>query len=165
MTARKWLAWVLLTVFCLFLDTATLRFASFYGIRPSLVLALALGSAAVFSVQSGIVIAAVGGFFIDVIASTTLGLTPACYIGGVLLFYAFHRFPTKRAGIRYLRMLLCAFAAPAALFLVSLLMGTGAPAGRTLLFLTLPCAALTAGCGLLFDAWLRQIMKGQVART
>lgn len=165
MTARKWAAWVLLTFLGIFLDTAVLRFVPFYGIRPSLVLAFALASAEVFSVQSGMVIAAVGGFVIDLVSSTTLGLTPACYIAAVLLFRALSRFPAKRVGVRYVRMLPCTFFAPAALFFCSLLMGAAAPVGRTLLFLILPCAALTAVCGLLFGAWLRAMQKGQVART
>lgn len=165
MTARRWAAWVLLTFLCIFLDTAVLRFVAAYGIRPSLVLALALGSAAAFSMQSGMVIAAVGGLVIDLVSSTTLGLTPACYIAAVLVFHALRRLPVRRAVFRYLRMLLCGFLAPAALFGASLLMGTSAPAGRTLLVAVLPSAVLTALCGMLFDAWLRAMERGQVART
>ena len=165
MTARKWAAWVLLTALCLFLDTAALRFIAFEGIRPSLLLGFALASASVFSVQSGMVIAAVGGFLIDAITGTTLGLTPACYVAAVLVCYAFRTLPDKPAGARYLKFLPGAFFAPAALFLLSLLLGTRAPVGRTLLFLTLPCALLTAAVALLFELWLRGMRKGQVTRT
>ena len=164
MTARKWAAWVLLTFLGIFLDTAVLRFVSLYGIRPSVVLALALATAEAFSVQSGLVIAAVGGLTVDVICSTTLGLTPACYRIEVLLYYACVKAPTKRAGVRYVRMLLCAFASGALLFLSSLLLGTAASIPRTLLFLVLPGALLTAAVGLGLFAWLRAMQRGQVER-
>ena len=143
----------------LLFDTAVLSAYNLFGIRPWLLLAAALAATIALNVQSGILVALIGGLVIDAIYNSYLGLTAACYLVSVGALYLFTRRNHPKA------LLLWALAAAAVLlpapieWLYSYLAGAQFRALQTVLTVVLPNAVLTGLCVLplskLFD-WAKK---------
>ena len=144
----------------LLFDTAVLSAYNLFGIRPWLLLAAALAATVALNVQSGILVALIGGLVIDAICNSYLGLTAACYLVSVSALYLF----TKRNHPKAL--LLWALASAAALlpapieWLYSYLRGAQYGGLKTLLTVVLPCAVATGLCVLPFRKLLDWSKKG-----
>ena len=150
----------LAAVLAIALDTAVLSAHTLWGVRPWVLLAVALAASVAFNVQSGIVTALLGGQIIDAICNSYLGLTAACYLVSVSALYLF----TKRNHPKAL--FLWALAAAAALlpapieWLYSYLRGAQYGGLKTLLTVVLPCAVATGLCVLPFRKLLDWSKKG-----
>ncbi len=151
-----------LTVLFLFLDTAFFSAINLYGIRPYLVLALALSATITFSVQSGIVITAVSGLIIDLITNPYIGLTSALYLAAVILVYVF----TRRGNHKKIYVLLIITAVLVALnmllWLLSTIFGSSVNILNALLLHSIPCAVVTGAVAMLLIRAMRPLLKGQL---
>ncbi len=165
MTLKKWIVWTVFTVVCIYLDTAVMNMLNLFGMRAYLVLALALGSAYAFSVQSGLVIAAVGGLVIDLISNTVLGLTPALYLIAVMLLSLWQNKDSSQKRIfLFLKSAAVICGVCTMEWGLCRLFGSGASL-RTLIVCAVPNALLTAALTLGFAVFFAALQKGQVARA
>ena len=165
MTVRKWIVWTVFTAVCIFLDTAVMNMLSLFGIHACLLLALALGSAFAFSVQSGLVIAAVGGLLIDLISNTVLGLTPALYLIAVMLLSLWqHKDSSQKRIFLFLKAAAVICGISALEWGICRVFGAAAPL-RTLVVCAVPNALLTSALTLCFAVLFEAMQKGQVARA
>lgn len=165
MTVKKWMVWTVLTAVCIFLDTAVVNMLNLFGMHAFLLLALALGSAFVFSVQSGLVIAAVGGLAIDLISNTVLGLTPALYLIAVMLLSLWqHKDSSQKRIFLFLKAAAVTCGVCALEWGICRVFGSAASL-RALLVCAVPNALLTAALTLFFAVVFEAMRKGQVARA
>ena len=82
---KKHLSLILSFVIALFLDTAVLPKWNLFGLVPFVMLALMLAAEQAFSLQTAIVIGALGGLMEDLLCENMIGLTPAlCLIAAVV---------------------------------------------------------------------------------
>ena len=142
------------------LDTAVFSMRNFSGVRPWLLLAVALAAVAQMNVQSGIVVALLGGLVIDAICNSYLGLTAACSLVSVSALWLFVRRNRPKA---ILLVLLAALAAllPAPIEWLYAYIGGAQYGGlRTFLTVVLPNALLTGIFVLPNAALLRRAQKG-----
>lgn len=77
MAFKKYSVLALALVISLFLDTAVLPKWNLFSMIPFLMLALTLASQQVFSMQTAMVIGALGGLAEDLLCENMIGLTPA----------------------------------------------------------------------------------------
>ena len=141
----KRLTRVLLAVCCVFMDTAALPRVNVWGIAPSLLFALVAAYALAYSVQTGLLYAAVGGLMVDLICNTAIGLTPALYLLALLGL-------AELKARRTLKRLLLFLAVSALYFAIQFTFAAGAslfgqvrPYGRELLLMQAPGALITGG--------------------
>ncbi|MDO4565599.1 MAG: hypothetical protein Q4C04_08295 [Clostridia bacterium] len=159
---KKHLSLVLLSILFIFLDTAFFSTVNIYGIRPYMTLALALAATYTFSVQSGMIIAAVAGILIDLICNPYLGLTPALYIAGVIVLYGLIRRGHPKKIVVFLYYVGVCAALDLLLCLLSNIFGANRNIVEALLLHSLPCAALSSVATLGLGRLFKPLLKGQL---
>ncbi|MBR0081754.1 MAG: hypothetical protein IJP98_03315 [Clostridia bacterium] len=162
---KRYVVLTLTAAAALALDTALFAVHNLGGVRPWLLLAVALAACARLNVQSGIVTALLGGLAIDAICNSYLGLSAACCLVSVSALWLLIRKNHPKAP---LLMLLAAAAAllPAPIeWLYAYLGGAQYGGWRTFLTVVLPNAALTGVCvlpiGALFK-WAKQDRRDRI---
>ena len=84
---RKNIALLPYCIVCVFLDTAVFSRWNLFSLRPWMMLALTLSAAACFSLQAGMVLGILGGFWQDILCGTALGITPALFLLAAVLLH------------------------------------------------------------------------------
>lgn len=153
---------IFLALLFVFADTAFFSKINLYGIRPYMVLSFALAATITFSVQSGMVIAAVCGLLTDLICNPYLGLTSAFGLLAVVLVYLFVRRSKPKKLVLYLALLAVLTALDMFLCLLSIIFGASVNMINALLLHALPCAAISAGLVILLSKLLKPLTKGQL---
>lgn len=164
MTARKRITLGIWFVVSLFLDTAVLPRWNAFGLVPFVMLALSLSVTAMFSLQSGLVIGALGGLMEDLLCESMVGLTPALCL---LAAAALHRVLMENQPKPLLLFLLftaLAFLVELLLGSLSWLIGMRFAFGATMVYGALPRAILTGLWTMAFMWLFRRVRKGQVDR-
>ncbi|MDD3400077.1 MAG: rod shape-determining protein MreD [Eubacteriales bacterium] len=156
---------VLLSIVFLFLDTAFFDRINLYGIRPYMVLALALSATLTFSVQSGIIIAAVCGLVLDFIGNPYLGLTSALYLAAVVVCYVLVGRSNHKKLFVFLIMVTSLIAMDMLLWLLATIFGAVVNVLNALLLHAIPCAIITGGLTMLLNRCLSPLLKGQLERA
>lgn len=148
-------------ILCLLLDTAVLPKWNLFGLRPWMVLALTLTATLCFSLQTGMVLGAMGGLCADLLCGPAVGLRPGLYL---LLAVVLHLCTRKNTPKPY--VLFALFAGLTLLFegvmaLCGWVLG-GHVSLYALLYGAVPRALLTGGLCLLLKRLCRPLLKGQV---
>lgn len=142
------------------LDTAVFSLHNFAGVRPFLMLAVALAACVRLNVQSGIVIAFFGGLLLDAVCNTYLGLTAGCWLVSVSVFYLLTRRNQPKALLLWLFSALAAWVSAPIEWLYAFIGGAGYGGLLRILTVALPSAVLTGLCVLPLSALLRWAKKG-----
>lgn len=142
------------------LDTAFFSIHNIGGARPWLLLAVALAACVQLNVQSGIVVALLGGLMLDAVCNSYLGLTAACYLVSVAALHLLTRRNHPKALLLWLFAVIAA-ALPAPIeWLYAFLIGARGGVLQTLFTVVLPSAVITGLCVLPLGALLGWAKKG-----
>lgn len=162
MALKKHLALILSCVVALFLDTAVLPKWNLFGIVPFVMLALMLAAEQVFSLQTAIVIGALGGLMEDLLCENMIGLTPAlCLIAAVI----YEKLPKDSDTKPLILGLYCSILAFAVEFLRALaawVIGMRFSLWNEMLYGALPRALLTGLWAMFGIALFKPLLKRQV---
>ena len=153
-----------LTVIAILIDCFLFPALSQNGIRPLLVLSLALAATAATKVQDGIVIALIGGLLCDLFCNPYLGFSAAAYLAAVCILYGFVRKNQPKLPLLLIFALIACTAAEAMVFVFSLIIGARFPIRTRLLLSVLPSLVLESLAVLPLAALLRVKGKGTFDR-
>lgn len=162
MAFRKYSILVLSFVVALFLDTAVLPKWNLFHMVPFLILALTLAAEQVFSLQTAIVIGALGGLFEDLLCENMIGLTPALLLLAAAVYVKLPKDSDTKPAVLGLYFALLAFGVELMRALVSRVIGMRFDLLNALLYGMLPRALLTGLWGLFWMALFKPLLKRQV---
>lgn len=162
---KKNLSLAALSILFLILDIALLSRVNLYSIRPYLFLSLVLCASVGVSVQSAMVIAAVGGLIIDFICNSYLGATSALYILAAVLVYLCVKKSRPKPVLLLLELVGIAALADALLLCISAVFIGGMDIINRFLVHSLPCAILTAPIALALCHGFDSMAKGQLNKA
>ena len=162
MALKKHAALVFSFVAALFLDTAVLPKWNLFSMVPFVMLACMLAAEQVFSIQTAILIGALGGLMEDLLCENMIGLTPAlCLLAAV----AYDKLPKNSDTKPAILGLYCAVLAFAVEFLRALaawVIGMRFAFWMEMLYGALPRALLTGLWALAGMALYKPLLKRQV---
>ncbi len=162
MALKKYAALGAAFLLSLLLDTAILPKWNLFHVVPFVMLALTLAAQQVFSLQTAIVIAALGGLFEDLLCENMIGLTPAlCLLAAV----AFEKIPRDGDTKAFLLWLCCAALAMAVELLRAMaawVIGMRFGFLNAMLYGALPRAAFTGLWALGYMVLFKPLLKRQV---
>lgn len=148
-------------ILCLLLDTAVLPKWNLFGLRPWMMLALTLTATLCFSLQTGMVLGAIGGFCADILCGPALGLRPGLYLILAVILHVCTRKNTPKPYVLFALLTALAIAFEGVMALCGWVLG-GHVSGYALLYGAVPRAALTGGVCLLLKRMCRPLLKGQL---
>ena len=146
----------------LFLDTAVLPKWNLFHMVPFLMLALTLASTQIFSLQSAIVVGAMGGLFEDLLCENMIGLTPALLLLAAVTYVKLPKDSDTKPLVLGLYFAFLALGVELMRALVSRVIGMRFSLLSALLYGMLPRALLTGLWGLIFMAAFKPLLKRQV---
>ena len=155
---------VLVIFFCiaLFLDTAILPKWNLFHLVPFVMLALMLAAERVFSLQSAILIGALGGLFEDLLCENMIGLTPALCLLAAVAFEKLPKDSDTKPIILGLYVMALAFLLEAMRASVAWIIGMRFDYLNTVIYGALPRALLTSLWALAIISVLKPLLKRQV---
>ena len=159
---KKHAAIVISFLFALFLDTAVLPKWNLFGLVPFVMLALMLACEQVFSLQTGILVGALGGLIEDLIAENMIGLTPALCLFAAVAYEKMPRNSDTKALILGAYCMILAFALELARALIAYVIGMRFDLMNAMLYGVLPRALLTGAWALGYMALFKPLLKRQV---
>ncbi len=162
MALKKHFVLILSFVIALFLDTAVLPKWNLFGLVPFVMLAMMLAAEQVFSIQTAIVIGALGGLMEDLLCENMIGLTSAlCLLAAV----AYEKLPKDNDTKPLILWLYCSALAFAVEFMRALaawIIGMRFSLWNGMLYGALPRGLLTGLWAMLGMALYRPLLKRQV---
>ena len=162
MTFKKYPILVLSFLITMFLDTAVLPKWNLFHIVPFLMLALTLAAEQVFSIQTAIVIGALGGLFEDLLCENMIGLTPALLLLAAVAYVKLPKDSDTKPVVLGLYFAILAFGVELMRALVSKVIGMRFDLLNALLYGMLPRSLLTGLWGMLWMVLFKPLLKRQV---
>ena len=162
MTFKKYSILVLSFLITLFLDTAVLPKWNLFHIVPFLMLALTLAAEQVFSIQTAIVIGALGGLFEDLLCENMIGPTPALLLLAAVAYVKLPKDSDTKPVVLGLYFAILAFGVELMRALVSKVIGMRFDLLNALLYGMLPRSLLTGLWGMLWMVLFKPLLKRQV---
>ena len=162
MAIRRYFVLILSFVVALFLDTAVLPKWNLFGMVPFVMLSLMLGVEQVFSLQTAILIGALGGLFEDLLCENMIGLTPALCLLAAVAYAKLPRGSDTKPILLYLYCLLLALGVETLRALVAWVIGMRFAFLSATLYGALPRAMLTGLWALAFMVLYKPLLKRQV---
>ena len=162
MALKRYAVLILSFGVALFLDTAILPKWNLFHMVPFVMLALMLAAEQVFSLQTALLVGALGGLFEDLLCENMIGLTPALCLLAAAVYEKLPKDSDTKPLILGLYCLLLSFAVEGMRALVAWVIGMRFDFGNALLYGALPRALLTGLWALLFMALFKPLMKRQV---
>ncbi len=162
MALKKYAALIVTFSIALFLDTAVLPKWNLFKMVPFVMLALMLASEQTFSLQTAIVIGALGGLFEDLLCENMIGLTSALCLFAAVAYEKLPKDSDTKPWILGLYFLALAFGVELFRALVSWIIGMRFDFFGAILYGMLPRALLTGLWGLLFMSLFKPLLKRQV---
>ena len=162
MTFKKYPILVLSFLITLFLDTAVLPKWNLFHIVPFLMLAMTLAAEQVFSIQTAIVIGALGGLFEDLLCENMIGLTPALLLLAAVAYVKLPKDSDTKPVVLGLYFAILAFGVELMRALVSKVIGMRFDLLNALLYGMLPRSLLTGLWGMLWMVLFKPLLKRQV---
>lgn len=162
MALKKHVALIISFVIALFLDTAVLSKWNLFGLVPFVMLALMLAAGQVFSIQTAIVIGALGGLMEDLLCENMIGLTPAlCLLAAVV----YEKLPKDSDTKPFILWLYCSVLAVGLEFLRAMaawIIGMRFSLWNSMLYGALPRGMLTGIWAMIGMALYKPLLKRQV---
>ena len=162
MALKKHAVLILSLVIALFLDTAVLPKWNLFSLVPFVMLALMLAAEQVFSIQTAILIGALGGLLEDLLCENMIGLTPALCLLAAVAYDKLPKNSDTKPAILGLYCMLLAFALEIVRALASWVIGMRFGFVNAVLYGALPRALLTGLWALIGMALLKPLLKRQV---
>ena len=162
MMIKKYALLTICFVIALFLDTAVLPRWNLFKLVPFAMLALALASAQVFSIQTAMLIGAFGGLFEDLLCENMIGLTPALCLLAVVLFERLPRDSDTKPFILGLYVVMLALAVDFLRAIVARIIGMRFDFVNAMIYSAFPRALLTGLWALACMALFKPLLKRQV---
>ncbi len=162
MALKKHAALILSFVAALFLDTAVLPKWNLFSMVPFVMLACMLAAEQVFSIQTAILIGALGGLMEDLLCENMIGLTPALCLLAAVAYDKLPKNSDTKPAILGLYCMLLAFALEIVRALASWVIGMRFGFVNAVLYGALPRALLTGLWALIGMALLKPLLKRQV---
>ena len=162
MTFKKYSILVLSFLITMFLDTAVLPKWNLFHIVPFLMLAMTLAAEQVFSIQTAIVIGALGGLFEDLLCENMIGLTPALLLLAAVAYVKLPKDSDTKPVVLGLYFAILAFGVELMRALVSKVIGMRFDLLNALLYGMLPRSLLTGLWGMLWMVLFKPLLKRQV---
>ncbi len=165
MALKRQAVLILSFVISFFLDTAVLPKWNLFSMVPFVMLSLMLASEQVFSLQTAILIGALGGLFEDLLCENMIGLTPALCLLAAAAYEKLPRDSDTKPAILGLYCLILAFGVELMRALAAWVIGMRFGFLNALVYGALPRALLTSLWALLFMALFKPLLKRQVDAT
>ena len=162
MAFKKHAALIAAFLVALFLDTAVLPKWNLFSLVPFAMLALMLASEQVFSLQTAILIGALGGVLEDVLCENMVGLTSALCLLAAVVYEKLPRDSDTKPLILGLYCLLLALAVEILRALVAWVVGMRFSFLNAVLYGALPRAMLTGLWALAYMRLFKPLLKRQV---
>ena len=162
MALKKHAALIAAFLIALFLDTAVLPRWNLFRLAPFVMLALMLAAERVFSIQTAILIGALGGLFEDLLCESMIGLTPALCLLAAVAFEKLPKDGDTKPLILGLYCVILAFALEMVRAVAAWVIGMRLDFLNAALYGALPRALLTGLWSLAGMALFKPLLKRQV---
>ena len=162
MAFKKYSVLALALVISLFLDTAVLPKWNLFSMIPFLMLALTLASQQVFSMQTAMVIGALGGLAEDLLCENMIGLTPALLLLATMAYIKLPKDSDTKPIILGLYFAFLTFGVELLRACISWIIGMRFGFLNAILYGMLPRALLTGLWGLLYMSLFKPLLRRQV---
>ena len=162
---RKWW-YALAVVICIYFDSIFFPLINIFGVRPDMMLALAVVAGALSGPWMGALVGGIGGLLMDILFSRFLGISAAAYVlCGLMGGFFYKKFYADNAIIPAVTAAACAFVKELLYAGIALSMGTQYHFFVLLVTYMLPSALLSAGACALFNWIMKPVLEPQIRRS